>query len=74
MVSEKYSFGTNLEFFSNGGSDAAYTTLAGIPTADDVGPTGGKYHTKEEWCYIPSITESAKIIAASIIEMNDKFI
>ena len=69
-VSRKYGFGEHKECFSNGGSDAAYTTLAGIATVDDVGPIGGKYHTKEEWCYIPSIAESAKLLAASIIELD----
>ncbi len=71
-VSQKYGFGAMREFFSNGGSDAAYTTLAGIPTVDDMGPVGGKYHTKEEWCLIPSIAESVKIIAASIMEMDNE--
>ncbi|MDD4124649.1 MAG: M20/M25/M40 family metallo-hydrolase, partial [Eubacteriales bacterium] len=71
-VSEKYGFGSQREFFSNGGSDAAYTTLAGIPTVDDIGPVGGKYHTKDEWCLIPSIAESAKLIALSIIELDDE--
>jgi glutamate carboxypeptidase len=68
-VSQKYGFGKVDEFFSGGGSDAAYTTLAGIPTVDDVGPEGGKYHTKEEFCVIPSIAQSAKLLAASIIEL-----
>ncbi|MFA6729715.1 MAG: M20/M25/M40 family metallo-hydrolase [Eubacteriales bacterium] len=68
-VSKRYGFGEQREFYSNGGSDAAYTTLAGIPTVDDIGPVGGKYHTKDEWCSVSSVGESAKLIAASIIEL-----
>lgn len=68
-VSQKYGMGDMTEFYSNGGSDAAYTTLAGIPTVDDIGPIGDNYHTKDEWCDISSIAGSAKLIAASIIEL-----
>ena len=67
-VARKYGFGDMAEFYSNGGSDAAYTTLAGIPTVDDIGPIGDNYHTKNEWCDIASIAGSAKLIAASIVE------
>ena len=72
-VAQKYGFGEMKEFYSNGGSDAAYTTLAGIPTVDDIGPIGDNYHTKDEWCDISSIAGSAKLIAASICEMRKDF-
>ena len=69
-VAQKYGMGKMEEFYSNGGSDAAYTTLAGIPTVDDIGPVGDNYHTKNEWCDIASIAESAKLIAASVCELG----
>ena len=47
-----------------GGSDAAYTTIAGIPTLDDMGTEGGRIHSREEFVYLKSIVESAKKIAA----------
>lgn len=72
-VSQKYGFGPQKEFASNGGSDAAYAAQAGIPTVDDMGPIGGKYHTKDEWCLVPSVAESAKLIAASIVELVANF-
>lgn len=47
-----------------GGSDAAYTTNAGIPTVDDLGTEGGRLHSVEEFIYLKSVVESAKKIAA----------
>lgn len=60
-------FGEMRENLSNGGSDAAYATEMGIPTVDDLGVIGDHYHSLREWCSIPSIAESAKIIGASIL-------
>ncbi len=65
--SRKYGLGELEENSVTGGSDAAYTTIAGIPTVDDMGPLGGDYHTTDEWIDIPSISGSAKIIAAYIV-------
>lgn len=47
-----------------GGSDAAYTTMAGIPTADSVGVLGGRTHSPEEFAYLKSLAEAAKRYAA----------
>ena len=63
-------FGPMEENASNGGSDAAYASLMGIPTVDDLGVIGDHYHSLDEWCSIPSIAESAKIIVASILAMD----
>lgn len=49
---------------SLGGSDAAYTTMAGIPTVDDLGTEGGWLHSTKEFIYLKSVVESAKKIAA----------
>lgn len=46
------------------GSDAAYTTLAGIPTVDDVGVDGGRIHSLEEFAYLASLARCAKRLAA----------
>ncbi len=51
------------EFIGVGGSDAADTTVAGIPTVDCVGATGDKIHTKDEFAYLASLTESTKRLA-----------
>lgn len=66
-ASRKYGLGEFEENSVTGGSDAAYTTIAGIPTVDDMGPLGGDYHTTDEWIDIPSISGSGKIIAAYIV-------
>ena len=49
------------------GSDAAYTTLAGIPTVDNVGVEGGRIHSPEEFAYLRSLAEAAKRYAAVAI-------
>lgn len=66
-ASRKYGLGEFTENSVTGGSDAAYTTIAGIPTVDDMGPLGGDYHTTNEWISVSSLGDSAKIIAAYII-------
>lgn len=46
------------------GSDAAYTTQAGIPTIDNLGVDGGNIHSLNEYAYIDSLAASAKRLAA----------
>lgn len=48
---------------SRGGSDAAYTTDAGIPTLDNLGTTGDRIHSPEEWADVCSLKESIKRLA-----------
>lgn len=48
-----------------GGSDAAYTTLAGIPTVDSIGVDGDGKHTLHEKARLYSLAESAKRMAAA---------
>lgn len=67
-AAEKHGLGSYTELFAFGGSDAAYTTIAGIPTVDDLGPLGGDYHTESEWISVRSLSESAKIIIAYLLE------
>lgn len=47
-----------------GGSDAAYTTEAGIPTLDDLGVEGFYIHSVRESALIASLAHSAKMLAA----------
>ena len=49
---------------ATGGSDAAYTTLADIPTADSLGPKCDKAHSPEEYIEIEEFPLAAKHIAA----------
>ncbi len=50
--------------FCLSGSDAAYTTGAGIPTVDNIGVDGGRIHSVEEFARISSLAEAAKRLAA----------
>ena len=52
-----------------GGSDAAYTTLYGIPTVDSIGVDGGKIHSPQEFAYIESLVDCAKRLAAMAMYM-----
>lgn len=47
-----------------GGSDAAYTTQAGIPTIDDLGVEGEFIHSVKERALLSSLAHSAKLLAA----------
>ncbi len=46
------------------GSDAAYTTNAGIPTVDNLGVDGGNIHSVGEFAYLDSLAASAKRLAS----------
>ena len=52
---------------SNGGSDAAYTTIAGIPTVDSIGVIGEGIHSIREKAELRSLAESAKRLAAVMV-------
>lgn len=67
-ISIRYGFGKIEARQSLGGSDAAYTTDAGIPTADGMGVVGYHLHSQDEKAEIKSLTESAKLLAAIILE------
>ena len=48
-----------------GGSDAAYTTEAGIPTLDSLGTLGDGIHSVREFIWSDSLAESAKRLAVA---------
>ena len=50
--------------FSLSGSDAAYTTQAGIPTIDCLGVDGGNIHSIREYASLESLATCAKRLAA----------
>lgn len=53
---------------SGGGSDSAYTQLAGVPSVCGLGTTGDFCHTPNEYAEIPSLARRAKLIAAVCAE------
>ena len=54
-----------------GGSDAAYSTIAGIPTLDSIGYNGKDCHSVKEYVNISSILEAAKYFAATAEYIED---
>ena len=48
-----------------GGSDAAYTTQAGIPTVDSIAVRGDFIHTKDEFAYLSSLSSAATRLAVA---------
>ena len=49
-----------------GGSDAAYITELGIPCIDALGTIGGLIHSENEFSYMSSLSDRAKIISSLI--------
>ena len=49
-----------------GGSDAAYTTLAGIPCVDSVGTEGGGIHSIHEYGTLESMRTTAQRLAVTV--------
>ena len=56
---------------SFGGSDAAYTSAANIPTLDNLGICGGNIHTLNEFADINSMVVFAKRLATAAAELAD---
>jgi glutamate carboxypeptidase len=69
-ISDKYSLGNLIPIESGGGSDSAYTQLAGVPSVCAVGATGDFCHTTREFANISSLTTRAKLLAAATVEME----
>ncbi|TMW69901.1 M20 family metallopeptidase [Alteribacter natronophilus] len=57
---------------TGGGSDAAFTAAADVPTIDGIGPIGGNAHSDEEFLYIPSLTERTCLLAETIRRLGEK--
>ncbi|MBR5859184.1 MAG: M20/M25/M40 family metallo-hydrolase [Clostridia bacterium] len=68
-TSQKYGMGELLPIESGGGSDSAYTQLAGVPSVCAVGATGDFCHTVREYANISSLVSRAKLLAAATLEM-----
>ncbi|MBQ6875244.1 MAG: M20/M25/M40 family metallo-hydrolase [Lachnospiraceae bacterium] len=73
QVCQKYGFGERVPYMKSSGSDASYTTMAGAPSVCSMGPIGGRAHSTEEYLVAESLTSSAKVLAAAIMELPEKF-
>lgn len=70
-VSEENGFGKPVPVKSGGGSDAAYTVIAGVPTLCSMGVKGANNHSKTEYAVVDSIFERAKLLTALILRMDE---
>ena len=72
-VSQKYGFGSLRPEKISGGSDASYTTMAGVPSVCSMGPVGGGEHSTDEFMVADSLVSRAKVLAASIVCLPEQF-
>lgn len=72
-VSQKYGFGEIKPVKRSSGSDASYTTMAGVPSVCSMGPRGGRAHSTEEFMIADSLAEQAKLLSAVIAELPENF-
>ena len=68
-INEKHGFDALAPRKSLGGSDASYTTAAGIPTADGMGMIGYNLHSVEEKAVKRSLADGAEHLATIILEL-----
>ncbi|MHC1717990.1 MAG: M20 family metallopeptidase [Acidaminococcaceae bacterium] len=69
-VAEREGFGELKEKFVGGGADSAYAVIAGVPTLCAVGVMGGRNHSPEEFAVVETLFTRAKLLAATILELN----
>jgi glutamate carboxypeptidase len=63
--------GLNLAWRSSGGvSDGNKLAAAGLPVIDTLGPRGGNLHSPEEFLFINSLTERAKLSALLLMKLG----
>lgn len=72
-VSQKYGFGEKVPCLTSSGSDASYTTMAGVPSVCTMGPVGDFIHSKKEYMLAESLINSSKLLAATIVELPRNF-
>lgn len=53
---------------TGGASDGNYTAALGTPTLDGLGPLGDGAHTDREFLNVPSMADSAALVAALLLE------
>lgn len=67
---EENGFGTPYAKKVGGGSDSAYTVLAGVPTVCAMGVKGGRNHSPEEYAMVDSLFERAKLMVDCVLKLD----
>lgn len=68
-VYEENGFGNPEPIMVGGGSDATYTTKAGVPTVCAVGVKGGLNHTVDEFADVESLFMRAKVFIGTVLKL-----
>ena len=63
-------WGTPYEKLVGGGSDSAYSVLAGVPTVCAMGVKGGRNHSPEEFAVVDTLFERTKLLAACTLNLD----
>ena len=69
-VSVESGFAKPYPKYVGGGSDSAYTVIAGVPTVCAMGVKGGRNHSPEEFAVVETLYERAKLMAACVLELD----
>ena len=69
-ISKEYNFGEMNGRILGGCSDAASTTMAGVPTICSCGVRGQWNHTKREYAVVDSIFERIKLYTTAVVNMD----
>ena len=67
-ISREAGFGPLQEVHTGGGSDAAYTREAGIPSISGLGAWGDFAHSTDEYVYLPSVAQRAHLLVLYLLE------
>ncbi len=73
VVAKSYSecgWGTPYQKFTGGGSDSAYSVMAGVPTVCAMGVKGGRNHSPQEFAVVESLFERAKLLVACTLNLD----
>ncbi|MDT8902593.1 M20 family metallopeptidase [Anaeroselena agilis] len=67
---EENGFGRPYEHFVGGGSDSAFTVLAGVPTVCAMGVKGGRNHSAQEYAVVETLFERAKLLVDCVLRLD----
>ena len=67
---EENGWGTPYSKLVGGGSDSAYSVIAGVPTVCAMGVKGGRNHSPEEFAVVETLFERAKLLAACTLNLD----
>lgn len=72
-VWSRHGFGEVEAVLKGGGSDSAYTELAGVPSVCSMGILGSGAHTTEEYAQIDTMEQAARSLALTVLELPEDF-